>query len=38
MVLAHESQNRLFQNNAQQGNLKNIALSVAKHHQKLMCA
>lgn len=23
---------------AQQGNFKNIAQSVAKHHQKLMCA
>jgi len=33
-----EAKNSYFKKIAQQGNFKNIALSVAKHHQKLMCA
>lgn len=33
-----EAKNSYFKRIAQQGNFKNIALSVAKRHQKLMCA
>ncbi|XP_065892573.1 uncharacterized protein [Dysidea avara] len=33
-----EAKNSYFERIAQQGNFKNIALSVARHHQKLMCA
>lgn len=33
-----EAKNSYFKRVAQQGNFKNIALSVARRHQKLMCA
>ena len=33
-----EAKNSYFKRIAQQGNFKNIALSVARRHQKLMCA
>ena len=33
-----EAKNSYFKKIAQQGNFKNIALSVARRHQKLMCA
>ena len=33
-----EGKNSYFKRIAQQGNFKNIALSVARRHQKLMCA
>jgi len=33
-----EAKNSYFKRIAQQGNFKNISLSVAKRHQKLMCA
>jgi len=33
-----EAKNSYFKRISQQGNFKNIALSVAKHHQRLMCA
>ena len=33
-----EAKNSYFKRIAQQGNFKNIALSVAHRHQKLMCA
>ena len=33
-----EAKNSYFKNIARQGNFKNIALSVARRHQKLMCA
>ena len=33
-----EAKNSYFKRIAQQGNFKNIALSVARHHQKLLCA
>lgn len=33
-----EAKNSYFKKIAQQGNFKNISLSVAKRHQRLMCA
>lgn len=33
-----EAKHNYFKRIAQQGNFKNIALSVAKRHQKLICA
>jgi len=33
-----EAKNSYFKKIAQQGNFKNISLSVARRHQKLMCA
>ena len=33
-----EAKNSYFKRIAQQGNFKNIALSVAQRHQELMCA
>jgi len=33
-----EAKNSYFKKISQQGNFKNIALSVAKRHQRLMCA
>jgi len=33
-----EAKNSYFKRISQQGNFKNIALSVAKRHQRLMCA
>ena len=33
-----EAKNSYFKRIAQQGNFKNIAFSVARRHQKLMCA
>jgi len=33
-----EAKNSYFKKIAQQGNFKNISLSVARHHQKLTCA
>jgi len=33
-----EAKNSYFKKIALQGNFKNIALSVARRHQKLMCA
>ena len=33
-----EAKNSYFKRITQQGNFKNIALSVARRHQKLMCA
>jgi len=33
-----EAKNSYFKRIAQQGNFKNIALSVARRHQKLICA
>ena len=33
-----EAKNSYFKNISRQGNFKNIALSVARRHQKLMCA
>lgn len=33
-----EAKNSYFKKIGQQGNFKNIALSVAKRHQRLMCA
>lgn len=32
-----EAKNRYFKETAHQGNFKNVALSVARRHQKLMC-